>query len=127
MGTFEVEFEVGDPEGRRFERLRGLVDTGSSYLFVPREVLDRLGVSATRTRRFVLASGQRVDYDAAWVAVRLNDETNPVLCVFGDRGSQPLVGAMVLETFGLGVDPLNERLVPVDMWLATAKLNRSEE
>jgi hypothetical protein len=29
-----------------------------------------------------------------------------------------LLGAQTLETFGLGVDPLGRRLVPVDAYLA---------
>lgn len=32
--------------------------------------------------------------------------------------SPKLLGAQTLETFGLGVDPLGKRLVPVDAYLA---------
>jgi hypothetical protein len=36
----------------------------------------------------------------------------------GDDAGPNLVGAQTLETFGLGVDPLARRLVPVDAYLA---------
>ena len=34
------------------------------------------------------------------------------------EGSEPLLGAVTLEEMGLGVDPLNQRLVPVTLLLA---------
>jgi predicted aspartyl protease len=36
-----------------------------------------------------------------------------VLVVFAPEGMDPLLGATALETFGLAVDPINLRLVPV--------------
>jgi hypothetical protein len=37
-----------------------------------------------------------------------------------DEDATRLLGAQTLETFGLGVDPLGRRLVPVDAYLAVA-------
>jgi hypothetical protein len=36
----------------------------------------------------------------------------------GPPGDPILLGATTLEELGLGIDPLNRRLVPVDLYLA---------
>jgi hypothetical protein len=49
----------------------------------------------------------------AWVRVKLGERIQPTLAVFGDPGTEPILGAFTLEGFGLGVDPVNRRLIPV--------------
>ena len=53
MGTFNVEIEIGDAEGRRSDRVEALVDTGSTYLSLPRPLLEALGVVPYTSDRFV--------------------------------------------------------------------------
>jgi hypothetical protein len=43
-----------------------------------------------------------------------------VLAFLANEDAPKLLGAQTLETFGLGVDPLGRRLVPVDAYLALA-------
>jgi len=43
---------------------------------------------------------------------RFDGQTLPTLIVFSD-GHASLVGVVTLEEFGLGVDPMNQRLVRV--------------
>ena len=47
------------------------------------------------------------------VPLRIGEETVIVSCVFGDNGSEALLGATALEELGLGVDPVNHILVPI--------------
>lgn len=112
MGSFRVTIEIGDPEGRRFESMEALVDTGATYTWVPRSVLERLGHAPEEEREFILADGRRLLYGAKWVAVRLDGRTHPTPVVFGDEGTDPLLGVVTLEEFGLGLDAVNERLIP---------------
>ena len=49
MGTVKVTIGVGDPQGRQFEDVEVVVDTGSTYTAVPRELLQRLGVPVERS------------------------------------------------------------------------------
>jgi hypothetical protein len=37
----------------------------------------------------------------------------PTIVIFGDPGSEALLGAVTLEEFSLGVDPVEKRLAPV--------------
>jgi clan AA aspartic protease len=93
--------------------VEALVDTGATYTLVQRPVLERLGISRLERQPFVLADGRRVEYDIAQVRVRINARERFTVCIFGDEGSAPLLGSVTLEEFGLGVDPVNKRLVPV--------------
>jgi clan AA aspartic protease len=101
----------------RFEQIEALVDTGATYTVVPRDVLERLGIMPQFRRRFRLADGRVVELDMAVVAIRLEGQTLPTICVFGEEGMDALLGAVTLEEFGLGVDPVNQRLVPIELLL----------
>ena len=113
MGTFRVTLHLAGATGERFTLMEALVDTGASYTWIPRDVLEGLGVRPDEERVFVLADGRAVRYPIAWVRVRLDERTQPTLVVCGDSGTEPLLGAFTLEGFGLGVDPVNRRLIPV--------------
>jgi hypothetical protein len=54
-----------------------------------------------------------VEYDVGWAQARIGGKTQPTLVIFGDRGSDPLLGAFTLEGFRLAADPVNRRLVRV--------------
>ncbi|MBI4339277.1 MAG: aspartyl protease family protein [Chloroflexi bacterium] len=105
--------------GGEFQELEALVDTGSSYTLVPRPLLERLGVVPQENWPFTLADGRRVEYPVTQVRVRLDGRIRYTVCVFGEEGSQPLLGAVTLEEFGLGVDPIGKRLVPIPGLLMT--------
>ncbi len=100
MGAFRVKMEIGDPAGVRFDVLEALVDTAATYTWVPRDVLERLGVRPEEDRPFVLADGRQVPYGVAWVRVRIDGRTQPTIAIFGDAGSEPLLGVVTLEEFG---------------------------
>ena len=117
MGTFRVPVEVGDAAGRRFEPVEALVDTGASYLALPGSILRRLDVAEVETRAFGLADGRSVERPVGVVSLKLDGRTLPVLCVFNEEGAEPILGAVALETFGLGVDPVAQKLVPVRGYL----------
>lgn len=113
MGTFKVKLEIGDPEGRRWETLEALVDTGASFSVVPRPILDRLGVMPREKVSFQLADGRSLQCDVAQTEVRIDGRTRTTLVVFGEAGTDPLLGAYTLEGFLLAPDPVNRRLISV--------------
>ena len=45
MGHFRVAVQVGNRAGERFEAMEALVDTGATYTWIPRDVLQQLGVT----------------------------------------------------------------------------------
>ena len=113
MGTFNVQIEVGDPQGRRFESFDARVDTGATYTVLPASVLRRLGVEAHRSSPFELADGRTAERQMGRTWVRLDGERELTLVVFGDEATVPILGAVTLEEFLLAVDPVHQRLVRV--------------
>ena len=121
MGTFRVEVEVGDPGGRRFERIDALVDTGATYTSLPRPLLDALGVIPHARDSFLLADGRRVERDIGRTWIRIGGEVEMTLVVFADPAGPALLGAYALEGLRLAADPVARRLVPVPGLLLAAK------
>lgn len=119
MGSFRVTVEIGNPRGGRFESVDALVDTGASYIWLPSSLLSSLGIEAEEERDFILADGRQVQYAIGTALVRLDGRTRPTPVVFGDEDTDPLLGVVTLEEFGLGVDALNERLIPTTGLLKT--------
>ncbi len=118
MGLFQVEIQVVPANGGSPQTHSVLVDTGASYLALPRSVLTSLGYGAIDRQRAVFATGETAVWDVAEVRVRLQGRERTVLAFLAPDQSPKLLGAQTLETFGLGVDPLGRRLVPVDAHLA---------
>jgi clan AA aspartic protease len=113
MGTFTVSLGVAELQGQQFIELEALVDTGATYTSIPEDVLERLGVEVRETRPFEIADDRVVEYPVGYATMRVDDREVIALVVFGPPGTAPLFGATTLETAGLGVDPINQRLIPV--------------
>jgi hypothetical protein len=47
----------------------------------------------------------------------LDGQEGPTFCLIGPPGRPALLGAVTLEEFALGVDPVAKRLVPVRSYL----------
>ena len=118
MGVFHVEIDVLASRGGDAERHLALVDTGASYLSLPGSVLRRLGYRPLDRQRVIFATGEVAVWLVTEVTIRLHGRERTVIAFFADETAPKLLGAQTLETFGLGVDPLGRRLIPVDAYLA---------
>ena len=113
MGHFRESVQVSHGAGGRFEPLEALVDTGATYTSIPRDVLEGLGVTPDEDWPFILADGREVRYPVAWIRIRIGERVQPTIVVFGEPGSQPILGVVTLEEFRLAADPVNRRLITV--------------
>ena len=114
MSTFTVSAILGHPfRQEQAQEFQLLVDTGASYILLPPEIVDRLGLETRIERRVMLASGELVTYRLGDVYIRFNDEDHTTTFLAGPPGSRALFGAYALELFSLAVDPVNQRLFPV--------------
>ena len=116
MGKLVVTIGVGDQQGRQFEDLEVTVDTGSTFTAVPRTLLQRLGVPVRRSARSRLAdgstdpSGHRLER-----VVRLEGQQFfATQVIFAEENEPSLLGVVTLEDALLAVDPVGQRLVPVE-------------
>ena len=117
MGTFFHPITLISQAGERVT-IDALVDTGSTFTSVPAEVLRNLGVEPRRQVRLRLADGRSHMQDMGHMTVELDGIEGPTYVVFGAESSPPAIGAVTLEGFLLGIDPVGQRLVPVEGWQA---------
>ena len=111
MSTFSVTVTVMHPEHReRSVEVDFLVDTGATYVLLPPDVVDRLGLETRIERRMRLASGELVVYRLGDVRLRLDGEEHTTTFLAGPAGCRALFGAFGLELFWLAVDPVHQRL-----------------
>ena len=113
MATFTGRLQVGDLEGLQYVEVDALVDTGSNDTVLPRDTLRELGVLPVDRFTYSLADETIVEYDVGEARIRLDGRERTTQVVFGPEGVTPLLGATTLQLFHLGVDPLQEQLVPV--------------
>jgi predicted aspartyl protease len=119
VGVFSVTVQIGDPQGERYEPVEAVVDTGASYTQLSASMLRRLGVEPQERRTFIMADGRREPSDVGQTWMRLDGKTKMTVVVFAEEGTPPLIGAVTLEEFGLGIDTVGHRLVPVDGYRLT--------
>ena len=108
---------VGDSQGQRFEDVEVMVDTGSTYTAVSRELLQRLGVPVERSLPSETADGRIVPVDVGRTVIRLEGLGFSTPMIFAEKGEPSLLGVVSLEEAAPGVDPpgvdpLAGRLIP---------------
>jgi aspartyl protease family protein len=118
MGQFRVDLTLLDRNGGPSRTTEALVDTGAAYTVVPRAVLESLGCRPVRTQRVVLADGRIEEWAMTQIDVECEGRSTTTPILMGPASGPVLLGATTLEELGLGIDPLNRRLIPVDLYLA---------
>jgi predicted aspartyl protease len=113
MGVFRVPLEIGNPIDQRTETVEALVDTGAIFSMAPSSLLQTLGIEPVRQVRFRTATGESVEYPTGWASFSAEGQSGRARVVFGPEG-QFLLGATTLEDLLLTVDPIEQRLVPVE-------------
>ncbi len=118
MGTFSVNAEIHPAERPGLpETVARMVDTGATYTCLPRVLLERLGYRPVGRRQVLFANGTETEWEVTVITISLLGPTLPTLCFMAPDGSPGLLGAVTLEEFGLGVDPVAKRLIPVRTYL----------
>lgn len=114
MGEVNATLGIWASDGAYVRNLRMLVDTGAAYSQLPAELLYDLGWQPNQPpRQARLADGTATTVSLGDVKIRYNDADLMRLFVFGEDGCMPLLGSDTLQGLGLGVDPVNHRLIPV--------------
>lgn len=114
MGTFHTSIDVastGHPDRRRTLH-RVMVDTGSEYNWVPRPLLEELGVTPQRTDRFETADGRVLEREIGFAYLYAAGRSTVAVVVFADQSDMVLLGAHGLEGLNLRVDLGRKELVP---------------
>ena len=114
MGTFYVTIQVADRFRERYVNVDAMIDTGSTYTSLPESLLEDLGIEREETDVFELADNRLVEYDIGDIRLLLENREHYVPVIFAPDDTTPLVGMTTLEILRLGIDPVAEKLVPVN-------------
>ena len=118
MGTFNIDVTVGNlSHPARNRTVSVMVDTGATYTTLPQEVVEELGCQTIGSRHVVLANGSDEEWSITYVWLTVDGREGPTYSLIGPPGGLALLGAVTLEEFALGVDPVAKRLVPVRSYL----------
>ncbi|MBI4271310.1 MAG: retroviral-like aspartic protease family protein [Candidatus Rokubacteria bacterium] len=123
MGLFRVPAHLTGPTGRG-ETVEVLVDTGATFLVVPRALAERLDLSPVRTCPIQTAGGRKEVWPLAEVRLRLDGDEVTTPCLIAPEGP-PLLGAVALESLLLAADPVARRLVPVEGFVGASSRRAS--
>ena len=111
MGVVNANVVISNPADRsRSWEGRFLIDTGATDSLVPGQHLKAIGLAPEAQRTYVLADGSEIRMDIAVARIELLGEIVGGTVLFGDADAEPLLGVTALESLGIEVDPLNQRL-----------------
>lgn len=113
MGQFSVRVTIAHPlERQRRQEVELLVDTGATFSWVPRKILEQLGLPRLQRQPFQTAAGRVIERETAGGIVQLDGKEAIVTLVLAEPQDGCLLGATTLESLGFGVDPIRRQLVP---------------
>lgn len=111
MGATHVTVTIRNPaEPERTWEGLFLVDTGATDSLVPRPHLEAIGLQPEGIRTYELADGSKVELDITIARIEFMGELTAGAIIFGAADAEPLLGVTALESVGIEVDPVNQRL-----------------
>lgn len=113
MSMFQVSAKVANPAapGRSAE-VSLLVDTGATLSWIPRNIIEQLGVVAETQFSFLLADGRETVRPVGPVKMTIEGRSLTLPVTFCEPGEEAVLGVTALEVLGFAVDPIEMKLVP---------------
>ncbi|MHC4253594.1 MAG: clan AA aspartic protease [Planctomycetota bacterium] len=99
---------VAEPS-RSYEALF-LVDTGATDCVAPADELDKIGVERKGKMSYELGDGTVKEYPYGVTVIEFMGEYTAGRVIFGNPGTEPILGVTALESVGIMVDPVNKTL-----------------
>ncbi|MGI8400836.1 MAG: aspartyl protease family protein [Gemmatimonadaceae bacterium] len=120
MGIFRTTIGIENVVQRGVVRYvaDALVDTGSELTWIPRAVLQSIGVNVEHRRSFIVADGRRVERDVGYAVVHAGETSTVDEVVFAEETDFALLGVRSLEGLNLRVDVVSKQLVDAGPVLA---------
>ena len=111
MGATHVTVRITNPaEPDRFWEGLFLVDTGATDSHVPRQHLEAIGLQPRGRRTYELADGSELAVDVTVAEIEFMGEVVGGTVIYGESNAEPLLGLTALESVGIEVDPVSQRL-----------------
>ena len=111
MGATHVTVTIRNPaETERTWEGLFLVDTRSMDCVAPRSHLESIGLAPKGQRVYELADGGEIRMDITTADIEFMGEIVGGTVIYGEENTEPLLGLTALESVGIEVNPLNQRL-----------------
>jgi predicted aspartyl protease len=113
MGVFYVDCSVENlatpDRSAAVDQL--LVDTGSEYTWLPRDVLTHIGVDVRKANLQFVMANEVIVRNVGYALLKVNGFETVDEVVFAEEGDLNLLGARTLEGFGAIIDASRKQLV----------------
>ena len=97
-----------------------LVDPSRNSTWIPRTILESLGIATERRCTFVGADGRKVERDVGYAILHVDEIATSDSVVFAEEGDLAVLGEHSLVGLNLRVDPVRKQLVDRGPILAVA-------
>ena len=87
-----------------------MVDTGAMHCLVPRPHLEAIGLAPKGQRVYETADGREIKFDVTTADIEFMGDLTAGVLIYGEPDTEPLLGVTALESVGVEVDPVNQRL-----------------
>lgn len=115
MATTSVRVNIANPfQPHRSADAELLADTGALNTFVPRAVLEQLGIRRKFRRWFQSAGGQTIERDVGFALFSWKEHSGSAPVVFAEPEDAPVLGVAALQSMGLEFDPVTRSLKLAD-------------
>lgn len=111
MGIVQVTVTIRNPaEPDRSWDALFRVDAGSTDCVAPASALGSIGLAPKGRRTYQLANGHEQTVDITTADVEFMGEIVGATVGFGPDGVEPILGLTALESVGIEIDPVSQRL-----------------
>lgn len=117
MGIVYVYASFTGPKGKK--TVKAVVDTGSNFSFLNKEIAKDIGLKAGGTQEVTLANNKKETFQAAMVPIQIAGRRVLHVVLMGDL-PDAIIGVETLEHMGLKVDPKKGEVLPSRSWVARA-------
>lgn len=119
MGQTIAKIKLYNPhdESKSLE-IEILVDTGSTYTWIKREKLEKIGIKPFAVRKFRTIDNRVIERQIGEAIIECLGRRATSIIVFAENTDAEVLGLHALEGLGLEVDPVNKRLKEAEAILA---------
>lgn len=115
MGTFHVGCLLQNhlDRSKQVQIPKLLVDTGSEYTWISKEILDQIGVQPEhKLQHFQMADGRVISRHVGFAIIRIGKTFTVDEVIFANRNDMQLLGSRTMEGMNLVVLTTQKKLVP---------------
>jgi clan AA aspartic protease len=118
LGHTSAKVKLYSPDLSKSEEVELLVDTGSTYSWIPKGILERLNIEPKGSWKFKTVDGRTLERKIGEALMECMGEKATRMVVFAEDGDATILGVDALEGLRLEIDPITKRLKKAEALLA---------